>query len=838
MKKILKLFFNILLFSFSVKVLCVTNSIEELFKLGESSLIAGQCKEAVNYYSLIIDSANQDEGWVKDPNNLAQVHFKQGIALLSLEEYQKAHTAFFHIIMHELYYKQWLSLPGNRAHLYFKLGVTSSFLEKYDEALDYYNLIFSSIDLNDLWLKDLNNRVQIYFEWGVALSALGRHEEALSNYGNILKPINKDVPWFLDPSNRAQVYFLHGATLNFLRRYKEATYDFEEILDHQAEYSSWLKNQDNSDMLAQQYQKALALSSSDKYFAQGHTKRLQGNYKEALNDFDRILDPRYQDDQWFQVPSNHAQVLLERGMVLDALKRHKEALDVFKGIISNHMSWLDPENRRMVEQKYHDIWLMTSANASADECFEYGNMMYLQKNYQEAVNGFNKLLTSKKEYKQWLQNPNNAAEFYFKRGLALYKLGESQKALNDFNHIIGPLSAWWNAGTILSLTKKHEGWLQDPNNRANVYWVRGVILSSHIELRYLYEIQEALKDLNKILDYPEQYTEWLQDTQNYTLIYFRRGQILYFLQRYEEALRDFNKVLGATYMQWLRHSSKMMTSIYINKNFYVVPENYSMLVKAWRIVYELIYSTLSGRTSYKEPIYLITTGYEVGPSFPEHLQRALKNKDFNNDTATATAHVYQGLVYGNRQLSNGSYKDFLEVDEDSNQTLQHSMQDYPKWLQNKNNSVPILNPQWLQYSTPNDLAMASIYAEAHIYRGSIYTHMLRDIEAFIDFNEVVENTTQYSQWLQNLNNRALIMLLRQNAALNIEPDFEASNVSIVKLPRFERRQGLKWLNRYRKTIGLDNESLRQIVYILHRNGMGRRLVANLVDYIGNVLGMR
>ena len=231
--------------------------------------------------------------------------------------------------------------------------------------------------------------------------------------------------------------------------------------------------------------------SSDKFILQAFNMITLKRYDEVLEYLDKA-----------KIESNINEVWVFRGVALDELGRHEEALDSFNKAIE-----LEPKE-----------WSVRMS---------YGNTLIKLGRYEEALASFDKVIE--------LKYDNLIA--WIEKGKALSSLERYDEALQSFNKAIEldpkNVLAWCGQSKILINLKRYDEALESINkaielesNNVEVLALKVMILdeTGHYD--------EALELLKKILEIaPEEL--WAIEWQ---------GRILSKLDRYDEALGCFNKL--------------------------------------------------------------------------------------------------------------------------------------------------------------------------------------------------------------------------------------------------------------------------------------------------------
>ncbi len=268
-------------------------------------------------------------------------------------------------------------------------------------------------------------------------------------------------------------------------------------------------------------------STADDYYARGAANFSQGNYRAALDDFNKVIN----------VNSDNANAYVSRGLVRDNLKDYQGAISDYDKALK-----IDPNfaiayfNRGVVRYKLKDY---QGAISDYDKALKIapnfaiayagrGLTRYNLKDYQGAISDYDKALKI---------DPNYALA-YNNRGAARDKLKDYQGAISDYDKAlkIDPnfAMAYIGRGNVRIDLKDYQGAISDydkalkidPNN-ALAYTGRG------IARRNLKDYQGAISDYDKAL----------KIDPNYAAAYYNRGYTRDDLKDYQGAISDYDKAL-------------------------------------------------------------------------------------------------------------------------------------------------------------------------------------------------------------------------------------------------------------------------------------------------------
>jgi predicted O-linked N-acetylglucosamine transferase (SPINDLY family) len=200
------------------------------------------------------------------------------------------------------------------------------------------------------------------------------------------------------------------------------------------------------------------------------------------------------------------QVLLNHGNVLDAMKRHDEALASFDLAIKHKSRFAEAHNNRgsaLIALERHDEALESLRRAIAikpdyaDAFYNQGNALRLLSRYEEALKSFERALALRPNY----------AKAHCNRGAVLEALGRSAEALAEFDRALAILPNFPEAmlnrcGTLRAL-KRYDETLRSLDalllarpDYAEAHNMRGMLLADFnrpVEALKSYERAVALK---------------------------------------------------------------------------------------------------------------------------------------------------------------------------------------------------------------------------------------------------------------------------------------------------------------------------------------------------------
>ena len=394
--------------------------------------------------------------------------------------------------------------------------------EKYNDAIKYYN---KAIKLNPKCWRAYNNI-------GICYKELKEYEKAFK-YFNKAIDIAPDSP--IPYANRGNLYDL-------LKKYDEALSDYNKALE--------LDN-DNPKCIFE------ILTN------RGDTYRLLGKYDEALKDLNKAVELNKE---------NHCAPYENRGYCYKNMGKYKEAIEDFTKALE-----LAPEN---IEIYYEEIGqCYTELGDYKKGLFYLNNTTMMNKNsllayaykmhcYQNLGN-YNESISDTTKYIEILNNDDNikATQIYIYaylnallvRGFGNCTLGNMEEAIEDFTKAIAI----------------YDSDIEIKNNDIHTYFefllARGYAYLDNKDFQKAYEDLIKFKEYDgedKDLDFKigiclgmtgrendageymksaiNTYTDLINKGKGENYDYFQRGQCYMCLEKYEEALADFDKALKLT----------------------------------------------------------------------------------------------------------------------------------------------------------------------------------------------------------------------------------------------------------------------------------------------------
>lgn len=406
--------------------------------------------------------------------------FYRGLELRSSERYEDAVDSFDRGIQIE---------PDNGSYWYFH-GVALSSLKRYEEAIISYDKAIA-IDSNDdsAWLQK-----------SFVLSQLGRYEKALIGYDKAIA---------IDPNNH-RAWFQRFSVLFQLGRYQEATDSYKRVLDINP----------NDPDIPRMPKEVLEAPES--------VREIVRNWQEFLESCDRNLEIKPDDaDMWFG-----------RGIVLNFLGRHEQAIASFDRALTIDPDYLEAWNlRRLVPG---GLGREAEALASYDRALAVNpknpQVLYYQgcalaslKRHEAALSTFDDVLKLDRDHhKAWSE-----------RGDVLEKLGRREDAIESYKRVLAidpnQFPIWNTLGFLLdSLGRAEEAVasydkaLEIAPHIAEIWIRRGIALGS------LKRYEDAIASCDRAIALEADHSE----AHRY------RGKALLYLARYEEAIASLDKAIA------------------------------------------------------------------------------------------------------------------------------------------------------------------------------------------------------------------------------------------------------------------------------------------------------
>ena len=323
---------------------------------------------------------------------------------------------------------------------------------------------------------------------------------------------------------------------------------------------------------------------------------LSGKYKEAINDFNLLINsnPNEADyfyhkgrsytlllkdeeaiknyDQAIKLNPHNAEYFYQRGFCLTLLDKQEEAFKDFDQAIK-----FSPNNANYHYAKglaYYHFKNNEEALKYFDQAIKLNPYISAYFNFRGKIlcdcrNEYEKAL---KDFKKAVELDPNEADYYFEKGLAYYYLEKYKEALKDFSKAIklNPKEAkyFYQKGYSYYLLNKnkeaikefHQAIKLDPNNDQFIY-------NRGLAYYYLENYENALFDLNKAIKLNPKKAQYfyfrgvtsLKFNQNQFAIrdfnkaiklnpneadyYFEKGLAYYYLENYKNAIKEFHQAI-------------------------------------------------------------------------------------------------------------------------------------------------------------------------------------------------------------------------------------------------------------------------------------------------------
>jgi tetratricopeptide (TPR) repeat protein len=435
------------------------------------------------------------------PQRKAELLIKQGSLYNANNNYELASKRYEEAITH---CNQVISLNPESYEAWRDKSSALIGLRQYSEA----------VASCDKAIQSIANNYQAWNNKGEALSYLNRYEEALISIENAIKGVPKS-------DERKDDYELlnsKGVILYYLGRYEEALESFQKVITGKPDYDSAWQNQGFTLYDLGRYEEAKvnfkkALSIYDKTLeanpnvtdilnSKGIVLSQLGDHETAIANFDKVVE----------LNPNIPYVWENRGQALLELGRYKEALKSYEKVFSNDeitKKWSPKDNvNALIGQANILAYLNRNEDAlrmfdeaikiqpnNPDVWYSWGNILVNLERYEEAINIFNKALELKPDYYWALLG----------LGDVLRNLDRAQEADESYHK------------AIECKPKEPEFW----NN-----WGEILYYNRDLNEEALASFEKAIK-LNK---------------PGYYLPFYNRGNVLSYLNRYKEAIADYDKV--------------------------------------------------------------------------------------------------------------------------------------------------------------------------------------------------------------------------------------------------------------------------------------------------------
>jgi tetratricopeptide (TPR) repeat protein len=236
------------------------------------------------------------------------------------------------------------------------------------------------------------------------------------------------------------------------------------------------------------------------HFCRGNSYLNRGDYDRAIDDFDKAIGLKPDDDISY----------FNRGIAFRERNEYDRAIEDFNKVVS-----LRPD--------------------APDSYFGRGNVYHSNQNYDRAIEDFTKAISLKSNY----------AEAYTNRGFAYYGKNEYAKAIADFDKAIGLKSDWWPAYNNRGLVYMSKG---DYNQAITDYEKAMSLMPDYFALffnrgtayGYKGDNARALADFNKAVSLKRDSAE---SYANRGVTYFRMGN-------YDHTIADYDMWITLRPSEW------------------------------------------------------------------------------------------------------------------------------------------------------------------------------------------------------------------------------------------------------------------------------------------------
>ena len=246
--------------------------------------------------------------------------------------------------------------------------------------------------------------------------------------------------------------YIEGVAYFKLGKYKEAIENFDKILNEN------LKDLKKEDV-------------TNSYYNRGLAKESLGQHEEAIKDFDQAIN----------LDSNNIDAYYNRGIIKSEFGQYEEAIEDFYELIK-----LNPEKLKKAGT-YYNIGLSKNKLSNSNEAIKNLNKKEIENFKKEAIKNLNEAIKLNLNY----------TDAYLAIGIVKYELGQHEEAIEDFNKVI-------------ELDPENKN-----GNNAKAYFFIGFY---SIELA---KLNEAIENLNE--EAIENLNEAIKLDSNYIDAYFVRG---------------------------------------------------------------------------------------------------------------------------------------------------------------------------------------------------------------------------------------------------------------------------------------------------------------------------
>lgn len=271
-----------------------------------------------------------------------------------------------------------------------------------DEILEYGNALNSSIRDGVIHFGK-NFTTHVYLYRGDANRKAGKFITAVDDYTNyierkktVLLDVGLDPYKFLDSG-----YFSRGQAHIELGNFNEAVDDFSNAL------------------------KGFGGDSPGTYQARAQAYTRMGNYNAALDDYNRSISLS-NDNRYVALES-----MGERGRVLMQLKRYKEAIDDFDKVLEDN-----PEDLNALRNRGYSYYLLGIYDQAL---IDFNNVLTIAPDFPEILVSRGEILLLKNNFADAMRNFTQAIAFdpkydgaYHSRGNAYLQMGQKEKGLQDY----------------------------------------------------------------------------------------------------------------------------------------------------------------------------------------------------------------------------------------------------------------------------------------------------------------------------------------------------------------------------------------------------------------------
>jgi len=500
-------------------------------------------------------------------------------------------------------------LYDNRGHAYRDLKEYQHAIEDYGRAIDLdpteatYHADRGNVYQNNLKeyqhaIEDYDRAIDLDPVSALYYTYRSNSYKRLKEYQRVIADLDKAIE--LDPAT-ARCYRNRGLAYRDLKEYQHAIEDYDRAIDLDPAYAAAYNSRANAYRSLKKYQRAiedydraidLVPTTALYYRNRGLAYSDLKEYQHAIEDYDRAidLDPAYAAaynnrslaysdlkeyllavadlDKAIDLDPAYAAAYNNRGVAYGDLKEYQRAIEDYDRAIDLFPAYGATYSNRGVA--YSELREYQRAIEDYDRAIDldpayaavYNNrgLAYLNlKDYQRAIANLDKAI----------ELDPAAARYYRNRGFTYYDLKEYQHAIEDYDRAIDldPATALYysNRGLAYCDLKEYQHAIADLDKAIDLDpKFIGAYRNRYEVYRLIGNYERALSDLDCILALNVK-----------ARIYNDRGLVLSYLQRYQEAIEDYERglrekaddiyLLYNTAVVMARWQGKAVAEPYINR---------------------------------------------------------------------------------------------------------------------------------------------------------------------------------------------------------------------------------------------------------------------------------